>query len=409
MEQRKNHKTSPYRCEHCGPIYTSHFGRWIEDLFYFTLLKRVPRIPAVLEKKVFGAFNWILMKFGVLELTDDMAHKKIFFRTKVFAEEAEKLGIKIKALRSRYGFVNYFYMEKDGKKYGFEGIPRGEEFSRTKTQMIDDKIWVKRRLKKHGLPYAEGRAFSLFRIGSAVRYAERLGYPVIVKPAMSSMSQHITTNIKDKVQLKKAIRIALSHGPVFIVERYLENKNVYRATVIGFNKIACAHRVPANVTGDGIKTIGQLVEEKNQDESRGEACSEDCSTFKLVVDEKTVDVLEQKGLSLDSIPQKGERVYLQEKVILDIGADIDEVTPFVHPDNKKLFEDTAQHFDALLVGIDLLADDVATSWKDQDCAIIELNTMPFIDIHHHPTFGEPVNTGKMLAEMVEEYYFKSQI
>jgi cyanophycin synthetase len=91
-------------------------------------------------------------------------------------------------------------------------------------------------------------------------------------------------------------------------------------------------------------------------------------------------------------------------VILDLGADLFERTGEVHPDNLELFRAVARLFNTRLVGIDFLAEDISKSWRGQNAAIIELNSLPYIDMHHFPTKGEPVNVGGFICDMVEKYY-----
>ncbi|MEK7086922.1 MAG: cyanophycin synthetase, partial [Patescibacteria group bacterium] len=264
--------------------------------------------------------------------------------------------------------------------------------------------FIKRKLSEVGLPVAPGKSFSFFGSWSARRYGNSLGFPLVVKPRFGSMSQHVTVNIKNEIGLREAIKKALRYSPHFIVEKFLENVSVFRVTVIDEEFVACVKRVPAHVIGDGIHTIQELIDIKNQDPRRGKPKQKDATIFKLVVDETSEKLLREKNFDLFSIPRVGEIVYLQEKVILDLGADLFEVTKDVHQDNLELFSCTVRLFGAKLVGIDFLAEDVTKSWKEQSCAIIELNSLPYIDMHHFPTEGEPVPVAKFLCGLVEKYY-----
>ncbi|TSC52600.1 MAG: hypothetical protein LiPW39_553, partial [Parcubacteria group bacterium LiPW_39] len=108
----------------------------------------------------------------------------------------------------------------------------------------------------------------------------------------------------------------------------------------------------------------------------------------------------QAGLTLDSVLPTNQRVFLQEKIILDLGADLIEMSGQIHSANRLLFEEVAEIFDARVLGIDFLCQDIGTSWKEQKCAIMELNSLPFIDMHHFPLEGEPRNLAGMIWEMI---------
>jgi cyanophycin synthetase len=124
----------------------------------------------------------------------------------------------------------------------------------------------------------------------------------------------------------------------------------------------------------------------------------------LVIDKISDRLLAEQSYDFNSIPPKGEIVYLQEKVILDLGADLIEVSREIHPDNAELFREITTLFGVKLVGIDFIAEDITKSWKKQQCAIIELNSLPYIDMHHFPTIGEPMKISKHLCDMVFKYY-----
>jgi len=48
--------------------------------------------------------------------------------------------------------------------------------------------------------------------------------------------------------------------------------------------------------------------------------------------------------------------------------------------------------------------DINRSWKEQTCAILELNNMPAIDLHHVPTEGTPADPAQALVDMFFKYY-----
>ena len=66
------------------------------------------------------------------------------------------------------------------------------------------------------------------------------------------MARHVTTNIRSREELREGLDKAIVYSPAFIVERFIENSFVYRATVVDFDFVAVVKQVPANVVGDGI-------------------------------------------------------------------------------------------------------------------------------------------------------------
>ena len=384
----------------------NHLRNWLEDFIYLFLSPRLfAFFPLKFIRSSHNLLEKILIGSKLLSPKNNFPSHLISRRTTVFMEEAKKYGVRFQVLKSPFRYTNYFLMDLGNKNFFFEGLPRAEFLDSHLTQLIDDKVFVKSYLKQKNLPVTEGEAFLWFQKNQAYRWAlKNLGYPLVVKPRFGSMSQHVTVNIRDVASLKSAVRKAIAYSPAFIIEKFLPNTNIYRATVIDFESVACVKRVPAHIIGDDIHNIKELVEIKNKDPRRGNPQQKDTTLYKLVADDTTERLLKDKDYNFFSIPQKGEIVYLQEKIILDLGADLFEVTPKIHPHNLRLFQDVARFFGVRLVGIDFLAKDIALSWKNQPCAIIELNSLPYIDMHHFPTEGKAVNISKELVKMVFKYY-----
>ncbi|PJH64136.1 hypothetical protein, partial [Salmonella enterica] len=72
-----------------------------------------------------------------------------------------------------------------------------------------------------------------------------------------------------KESFKEALEIAFKEDENVLVEDYIEGTE-YRFFILDGKTQAVLLRVPANVVGDGKKTINQLIDEKNEDLLRGE-------------------------------------------------------------------------------------------------------------------------------------------
>jgi len=403
---------SKKQCYHCGPLPTNHLVSWINCLLESSgtaleikirkiLGKRIWRFFSGLEQKVSRILIFLLEKLKIISFAEKIEREKIYNRTLVFIDEGLKRNIEVKPVLFWGKYNNHFAVWVKNKRIIFEGLPRGRS-NKPETLLIDDKAGVKKILKNHGLPTADGAHF--WRKQKAIEYGKKLGFPLVVKPRYGSISRHVFFNIADGEELKRAIDNVKKISPCFVLEKYLVGADVYRATLINFKIGGVAKRIPANVVGDGCHTIKELIEIKNSDPARGEPKQKNCTFLKIVIDETTDKLLKSRGLTLDSVPSKGETIFLQEKIILDLGSDLIDVTDVTHQDNLLLFEETAKIFDARLVGIDFLCADIGVSWKDQECGIIELNSLPFIDMHHFPLRGQPRNLARMVWEMIENEY-----
>lgn len=308
-------------------------------------------------------------------------------------EEAEKRGIRMREWRlfnlPRNMFVATF---PNGRKISFEGIPM-KDGGINRAWWMDDKGVLKSKFRKLGLPVAKGGAhFSL--MGAKIEFAG-LDKPVIVKPHSGSGSRHTTLHVNTEEELERAFRIAKQVAPFAVVEEELKGP-VFRATVVEGEFVALLRRDPPHVMGDGVRTVRELMDEANENPQRGGPYFS-----KMKIDDAGAAELDWQGLTSESVPEKGRRVLLHQKVNWSVGGTTADATDGVHPDNKELFERATKLLKAPINGIDFIMEDPTRSWKEQEkCGFLECNSMPFFDNHHLPFEGEPRNVAGKIWDAV---------
>jgi cyanophycin synthetase len=92
--------------------------------------------------------------------------------------------------------------------------------------------------------------------------------------------------------------------------------------------VAAARRVPAHVVGDGELNLQQLIDKENKDPRRGYG-HENVLT-EIEVDKDTLELLEKLQYTLETVPQRGEVVYLKSTANLSTGGTSIDVTDMVH-------------------------------------------------------------------------------
>lgn len=401
-------------CQYCDPIigHPWHFSERVEVLLplkkFFQPAERLlenkfPQVLRGLHKIVlYGLFRSLLAARILKEVdaTDD--DETLSNRTLVVIREAKKRGVSIKAIKL-FGkeSTKFFSIRINKRSIIFSSLPT-EEIEKIIKINFDDKYKFKKILESNNLPRAEGEFFRDAK--QALAYAKRLDFPLAVKPSNSSLSKHVTCNIQSEADLKKAIRVAQIISQCFVVEKFIEGET-HRITLINHKMAACCAREAPNVVGDGVHTITELIKIKNEHPRRGESHQKNFTLHKISANENTKSFLAKQELAFESVLPAGTKVYLHNKIILKCGADIHDKTDEIHPDNTALFEKISRLCGAPLIGLDFVCQDISQPYHQQKCAVLEANSLPYIDMHHYPTTGKPRN----VAGLIMDYALKEYI
>lgn len=379
-------------CIHCLPTRrTNHASLHVDHhVNSFVRLAALPfsfwrssRLSRRMMATIWDGFLDVLAVIRIVSFTDTPDRSRLHNRSLIFFDEAKRRGIKIEAIRVFGKYINEFRFMMDGKRYYFDSIPLAPRYP---VDDIDDKALSKRLLEKSGFPVSEGRYFTNER--SALRYGRALDYPLVTKPSNGSLSHHVTCEIGSSSALQSAIRIARRYSPGFVIERHIPGM-LYRATVIGKERVYVCRKEPANVVGDGISDIARLVDLKNREQYRGPADRKDVTLHMIPKDAFLDTMLDTQGLTRSSILPEGKKVFVQEKHILSQGCDIITCTEDTDAQNMMLFRDIAKLFDVDLIGIDFICEDISRPYDAQLCAVIETNSLPYADMHQNPSHGTP--------------------
>ncbi|MGB4076658.1 MAG: hypothetical protein WBK28_03065 [Minisyncoccia bacterium] len=357
------------------------------------LMRSFMRWLYTLERYLTPALLSFLIQIGAAKIVTEPDEKTLLL-AKMLWEEAPKRGIAVQEIRifdlARNLFLATF---SKGKRIAYEGIPIPPE-GLAQAWWMDNKAEMKRRFRKMGFPIAAGG--EALTDEGALRVFKRIESPAIVKPYSGSASRHTTLHIRSDAELVRAAHVARQVAPLALIEEELVGP-VYRATVVGGKLSATLRRDPPHVMGDGTHTIAELVEDANKNPARGGPYF-----HKIKLDEAARQELRYQGLSSDSVPEKGRRVTLHQKVNWSVGGTTADVSDAVHPENRALFEEVANVLKAPVVGFDFIIGDLGRSYKEQKrCGFIEANSMPFFDNHHLPFEGAPQNVAGAIWAQVE--------
>ncbi|WP_407855058.1 bifunctional glutamate--cysteine ligase GshA/glutathione synthetase GshB [Enterococcus hailinensis] len=210
----------------------------------------------------------------------------------------------------------------------------------------------------------------------------------VIKPKSTNYGLGITifkneTSIED---FNAGLAIAFAEDDAVIIEEFMPGTE-YRFFVIDSQVKAVLLRIPANVVGDGERTISQLVAEKNADPLRGTHHRSPLEVIQLGALEQLM--LKEQGLQIDSIPEQGRQVFLRENSNVSTGGDSIDITDEVDESYKKIAIDAVAALGANISGIDLIIPDKDKPYENhEDYGIIEANFNPAMHMHIYPYAGK---------------------
>ncbi|KFF01433.1 cyanophycin synthetase, partial [Chryseobacterium luteum] len=226
---------------------------------------------------------------------------------------------------------------------------------------------------------------------------KKIGYPIVLKPLDGNHGKGSSINVNDWEAAKTGLEHAQKYSKKVIVEKYITGYD-FRVLVINNKMVAAARRVPAHVIGDGELSLQELIDKENRDPRRGYG-HENVLT-EIEVDKDTSELLEKLQYTLETVPQKGEIVYLKSTANLSTGGTSIDVTDMVHPENITMAERVSKIIGLDVCGIDIMAENLTQPLKESGAAIIEVNAAPGFRMHLAPSEGLPRNVAAPVVDML---------
>ena len=314
--------------------------------------------------------------------------------TQILMKESIKRGITVNVVDRSENFISL----KKGEK--IEYVKQATKTSKdtyVSVLIMENKTVTKKVLAEKGVKVPRGEEFNTIE-DAKIKAHNYINKPIVIKPKSTNFGIGINifpegANLEDIIH---AFEIAFKNDNTVLIEEFIKGKE-YRFLVINDEVVGILHRVPANVIGDGEKSITELVEVKNQDPLRGKGYVTPLEKIRL--EENAELFLKQQGKNFDYIPKKDEIIYLRENSNISTGGDSVDYTDDIPQKFKDIAVNAAKAAGAKICGVDMMLEDYSD--ENTNYAIIELNFNPAIHIHSYPYKGKERKIATHVLKLLE--------
>ncbi len=207
---------------------------------------------------------------------------------------------------------------------------------------------------------------------------------VVVKPARGEQGNGVAVDLTSFAEVEQAVAQARQIASEVLIEQCVEGSDL-RLIVINYKLVAAAMRRPPSVTGDGRRSVCELIAALSR---RRSAATGGEST--IPIDEETERTIAAVGYALDDVLPVDEPLTVRKTANLHTGGTIHDVTDHVHPALADAAIRTARAIGIPVVGIDFMV----KSPREADYAFIEANERPGLANH------EPQPTAERFIDLL---------
>ncbi len=382
-------------CSYCGNNPTNHTMTYIAQsipvlglpfLSVSNFLAR-PFFSKIIHNTIVRGGMWGMQFCGVATFGTDK-EKACSGRSKVVWEEAIARGIPMEQLYAFGKPVEQYRAYLKGQWHYFTSIPIPPHADRRSYLWMDDKVKLKEFLELHDVHVSKGGSVRTKK--EALAMFKKIGKPVIVKPVNGSRGRHSLTHLTTEADVAHGFKIAKQLCISVMVEEHLHG-SVYRGTYVGGEIVGVLRGDPPKVTGNGTSTVAELIAQKNA--QRPPEVNE------VVQSDVITECIARQGYTYESVLPAGTTIDLLEKIGLSYGGDAVEEYPLAHPKLLAELKKAGDVLNAPVIGFDFISSDITADPDTVTWGIIEANSMPFIDLHHDPRKGTPINVAGKVWDM----------
>ncbi|MDZ5442043.1 N-acetylglutaminylglutamine synthetase [Micromonospora sp. 4G57] len=260
---------------------------------------------------------------------------------RIVADEAMRRGIRVEVTDPQWGELKL----TNGGRTVHTRESLSELTSAVAMSRCDDKRVTRRILTEAGLSVPRGRTAT--GEPDDLAFLEDVG-PVVVKPARGEQGNGITVGVRTAEALTAAVELARRFCPDVLIEELRDGEDL-RVIVIDHEVVAAAVRRPAQITGDGVHDVTELIE--RQSRRRAAATG---GESRIPIDDMTREVVAEAGHRMHDVLPEGQVLAVRRTANLHTGGTIHDVTAELHPTIAEACVAASRALDIPVTGLDLL-------------------------------------------------------
>ena len=204
--------------------------------------------------------------------------------------------------------------------------------------------------------------------------AENVGWPCVVKPDAAERGYGVTVNITTPEALVAAMAQAVPLAQREVqVQAHCPGAYV-RLVVINHSLVRALRCEPPFVMGDGAASIAALIEARAENWSKPDPITREHLYEQPQANPEIEQHLAQAGLTLQSVPEAGQRVVLSSELVDRMNWVYSDWLDLVHPSVQWMAESISHSMASPNAGIDVITTDLAAPLHEGKTQVIEVNS-----------------------------------
>ena len=329
----------------------------------FSIFRRDKKTPIINDNSSSPEAEFVL----------DRKAKKIGLKSSIMEYAAIKRNIDVERLSRRVILVK----PKKGDPIAFTQM-NGEYSSLVGMHICNRKHDTRKILRDNGINVTKSKKFTYKDMNEGLKYAQEIGFPVVIKPTTLSRGRGVTANIKNEKEFENAWNHAVSaykksrKTKDILVEKHFEGYD-YRVFVVGDKVVSATLRKRANVVGDGVSTIKELIQQKN----KNRLLNPYLEGYLIPEDESQLDLLVRQNYKLDDVLEKGQELTLRSPSNISAGGDSIDVTDEIHKDFEEIAISAVKAIPGITyAGVDFIAKTLSEKPNSSNHIVSEIEFSP---------------------------------